>query len=366
MIINDKTGHKIYGFEDYKFLNMPEGMINAPTARGFYLPHEDVAGLSVPNQNLAAKCAEILDCVEFTPNIENHKELVGKGKKVYVHSCCELPRAMIATKYKKCLDPYKADIVVIPTPNLSALCLTKALVFINEEHKIAVKIVVRDPENVKKANSLEMGTSLWKAITADSTMYLYDRDNITDSAILASELVYFGEMLSIPNNVSYIFDLLTWKIPFAKTVYEETIQETLGDESNKIDLPTLLNIKEMLSSNDSETIAVGLKALSVLDYCHYPNSVKYAMGRRSNWINSNAVSASSVKYMLKNLFGTTYKRRILTHYDTSIYKQDYLLFRDLCAAKHCTTDPQMIDSIMEYYNFVKTTEDGTLVPVLRQ
>jgi hypothetical protein len=159
----------------------------------------------------------------------------------------------------------------------------------------------------------------------------FDPDTIgyTEEQIAKSKLMYVGDILTIHNTSSCIIDILTRSLPTSKVVLEQTIQKSLASENNKIDLDTLVGIYEMLKSEDAEVIGTGLKALSMLDYIHFTNSVHYILSLVGylKYRDNKATHFTSVKYMLKILNPTGRSR--CWHYDRSIYTQDLELLKQL-------------------------------------
>ena len=192
--------------------------------------------------------------------------------KVYVHPSCKLSRSMLAEKYKKSLNPYLSDAVVIPKPDFKELSLYDMAIFVNEKEKMVVRINCEDGSDYAK--TFKEGDILldkWSAMPSDRAV------SYSFSALCKAEFVYYGPVVFIPNNQSWISDVLTSTLPTDKIVFEDSIQESLSNDSNKLDFDSLTSIKDMLESSDDDTVAAGLKSLSMMDWMHYVNSIKFIL-----------------------------------------------------------------------------------------
>jgi hypothetical protein len=123
----------------------------------------------------------------------------------------------------------------------------------------------------------------------------------------------------------------------------------------------------MLESSDDETVGAGLKALSMMDYMHYPNSVRYIIKNlsRNNYYYNKAANSTSVRFMRKQLSGSGKGIMWLGSYDMEIYEQDYELLKQLILHY----EPRYKDNLlsrMKIFPFMKVSNDGILIPRLKQ
>ncbi len=362
-----KSECRVYGFDDCKVLDIPQGLVEGVFRNRYFFGSNDYPGVLLLNNDLSVQVYKSYGSVRFSPALcTDHKELLETAKKIYVHDSCRLSRTAASYKYGKCLSPYLADAVVVPTPDTSCFDLNRMLLFHNEDANVIVKVVLSDVNIINRCLSFELGTRL-QDMLSNSLEYLRNsKKGFSDEQLERAELIYNGEVLYVPNSALYAVDLLTRTIPESKTVFEETVQESLGNEENKLDLDTILNIREMLTSKDENTVSAGLKALSMLDFYHYSNSLKYALsGLRDYWDNK-AITATSVKFMLNHLYGTTNKRKVQSNYDDTIYQQDYDLFRQLVQELAHVSNQQEIDNILMVYEFVGSDELGRPYPHLKE
>lgn len=371
-----KNHTHIYGFEDYNIVVLSDNFFR--NTWSMYLPYvfDNYAGSYIINKDLPYEVKAIqnplyswLYDIVFTPDLcINHPELLATAEKVYTHPSCKLSRSMMQEKYKKSLNPYLSDAVVIPNPDLNYFSLDKVALFVNENAKMIVKVKLDEdnPDVIKKVNEAEMGTPFRSFMTCNIAQSTHP--SFKDEDIVNSELMFVGELLSIPNDQSWAMDVLTNTIPVDKIVFEKTVQESLGCETNKLDFDSLTSIRDMLNSSDENTVSAGLKALSMMDWMHYPNSIKFILSKvynKNNWIYNKAMNATSVKFMMKSISPKCRKRNHLPgEYDEEIHEQDYELFKQL--RMHYDKVPQeMILEDARFSSFMRVA-NGMLVPILKE
>lgn len=374
-MIKSKT--HIRGFEDYNIVYLSDYCLY--TTGSFYVPYSYTNNASeyLINKNLPVAITKDVHpqygyCqgVIFSPKLcIDHKELLNDAKKVYVHQCCKISRSLIAEKYKKSLNPHLADAVVIPNPGYKYCNLCKKALFINEDAHMIVMINLDNDGSEYNSQSFKEGDKL-KDLTPGypdmryaSRIYSYDV-----SEMMQAELFYVGDVLEVPNTHSYIIDLLTGVIPADKTVFENTIQNSLGNETNQLDFDSLTSIVDMLNSSDENTVAAGLKSLSMMDWIHYPQSVKFALNNtnsKSNWIYNKACDSTSVKYMMRTLSGGCVKRTVWPgNYDHDIYEKDFELFKQLKCHYHHIDSADLLQHIRNL-DFIGVDSEGRLIPIIK-
>lgn len=360
----------VLGFEDYKVLKL-HSSICFEHPYDFNIPY-DFEKLSFDYLIIKDLPVEVHKYpttwsyrVCFEPTIcEDHKELLDTAKKVYVHQNCKLSRSLITEKYKKSVNPWLSDAVVIPKPEFGNLGIEKVAIFINEKDKAIVMVLV-DSDALEKVKSFVVGEKF-------STYMLGHPDTSYHKAydtgvILNSEFMYVGDVLGVPTSLSYIADILTNAIPMDKTVYEESVQNTLGNDSNKLDFDSLTSIVDLLNSSDEDSVSTGLKALSVMDWMHYSQSVKFILNEvviKANWLYNKACSSTSVKYMLKTISGARNRYGWPGEYDDNIYEDDFELFKRLKCHYH-NVAPEEIMSRIRSFSFITVNNDGLLVPNIK-
>jgi hypothetical protein len=123
----------------------------------------------------------------------------------------------------------------------------------------------------------------------------------------------------------------------------------------------------MLESSDENTVSAGLKSLSMMDWMHYPNSIKFMMDQTTmyNWKYNKACNSTSVKYMLKTITGTTNRRHWPGSLDNEIYEADYELFKQLKCHYH-QINPDQIMSYIRSFNFMRVDVNGFISPNIKQ
>lgn len=364
------TGSRLYGFEDYKIVK-----IGFPFTYtwSWSVPYstEKYSIKYVADNNLPIKQDPNANShyapFSFEPALyEDNKELLATAKKLYVHPSCKISRSLMAEKYSKSLNPWMADAVVVPEPSYNNLWINRnSLLFINENAKLIVVSLADCEDAIKLAESFELGStfrSLCRMETSDRATVDYKSEDL-----LNAELFYKGLLLEVPNNQQHILDILTRSLPVSKTVFEDTVQESLSTEDNQVTLESLVNIIEMLNSTDRNTNNAALKALSMLDYMHYSNSIKYVIREQagSNYKYIQAANSTPVKFMFHKLSQRTNRNCWPGGYSSNIYECDYQLFLQLLKHYEHYTD-ETIHNALRYYPFMRIGSDGILVPNIKQ
>ena len=366
-------GSRLYGFEDYKVVHFSEELLFASWSG--YIPWRieslPVTYLTV-DDSLPVEVEEHYYSnydfgVRFKPSLcENHPELLETAKKVYVHQSCKLSRSMMAEKYGKCLNPFLADVVVVPEPIDRRCSLMDVTLFANDAAKLIVLVDVIDSDSIAKAQSFETGKT-FRELCVSQPLERSTTDYKIEDCLNAG---FFSacQCISIPNNQSFILDILTRQLPVGRTVFEQTVQESLSTEDNRVTLDILTNIHDMLNSSDSNTVGAGLKALSMMDYMHYPNSIRYIIKRlnRNDYRYNKASNSTSVRFMFKQLCPNNPKRNQWPgNYDSQIYEQDFELLKQLI--KHY--EPGYRDKVYDrlvYMAFITTDSNNMVIPRFKQ
>ena len=276
--------------------------------------------------------------------IPEHPELLDTAKTVYIHPSCEMPRTFALKKYKKVLNAWAADVVVYPDMNKRSMpSAQKYAIFINEDAKIIAcsPIYEKDWHRSDAFNDLlditEAGTAI-ASMTVDTSYHIKEVVNNMPSyyklgydinEVLAAKLVKCDNYYIIHDKNKWLMDILMSNVPKSKIVYENTFMNTLNDVDNKVTPDIIISIIEMLDSPDEEIVTAGLKALSTLDYSHYPNSVKFALSYVSSykWRFNKARTSTACKYMLKQL--DCWKYRNVYFRDTTIAHEDYDVLKEI-------------------------------------
>ena len=374
MTVKNGNTH-IYGFEDYNIVSINSNILKQKwdylLSRSFMKVPESLIITKDLSVKASLQSIGYYGTVTFEPALcENHPELLNTATKIYTHPSCKLSRTMMAEKYRKSLNPYLSDAVVIPEPSYQDLYYRQCALFINEAVKIIVLVQLcedDDKDTINKLESTQEGELLWNLITCGLKTYPYGNSDYTTTNILDAGFMYCGGILHIPNTHSYIMDLLTGSIPADKIVFEKSVQESLGTANNQLDFNSLTSIKDMLESSDSNTVAAGLKSLSMMDWMHYSNSVKYIMNLVENysWRYNNAVNSTSVKYMLRTLSNSSNRRRWPGNYSNSIYNEDYELFTQL-KMHYDKVNPEDLLNNIRFLEFIGVNSSGIITPVIKE
>lgn len=355
----------IYGFEDYtvnilysyNLLSTYDTRIcSYSTGRIFLIPENFPINVSYDDSLYQASFNPPL----FTENME----LLESAKKVYIHPACKISRSMVATKYKKCLNPWVADAVVLPNA-VSSPDFHKTMVFINESVK-AIFITILYNSDADKFVNITFGTKIRDIIcNCPIVQYL----PFSSGDVLDAELFYRGDILEFDSDNDYLLNIITGNIPKDKIVLENTLQKSLGGEHNQLTLESLVSIGDMMSSSDADTVSAGLKALSCMDWMHYPNSVRYMIRSipysRNSWKFNKAINSTSVKFMMTSLARSSNRRRFPGDFDDTIYEEDYELLKQLVMHYNPETKNDEIFTNMAYMNFMYVTAEGMLKPRLK-
>lgn len=373
-----KNHAHIHGFEDYNIVALGDSCFR--NMWGFHIPYnfDNSTGVYIINKNLPVKItSEVnlvyswINTIRFEPELAtNHKELLDTAKKVFTHQSCKLSRSMMAEKYKKSLNPFLSDAVIIPKPEYGEFNLRKEALFINEAAKLIVKIWIDSDESIAIIQNAEEGTKFKNLITCQPYDAYGSHKPYKIDDILESEFFYYGDLLYVPNSQSWALEVLTHTIPADKIVFEDSVQESLSSDTNQLDFDSLCSIKDMLESSDENTVSAGLKSLSMMDWMHYPQSIKFILNNisnKNNWIYNKACNSTSVKYMIKTIAGNHVRKRTWWPggFDNEIYEEDFELFKKLkCHYHHI--QPDQIMTHIRGIDFITVNSDGFMVPNIKQ
>jgi len=310
----------LYGFEECATSFGGSGIFdNSTWFHSYYGGGHSPSEYYVPAQLIGAdKNADI-----YTLDIKEHPELLETAKNVYVYPGCTIPRDLIMTKYKKKLNPWEADVVVLPDnghefgmKNLAAFMSTNnTLLLFSMDY-----IINYDPWVIlmDKLKDTPMGTKLGSLVNPNVDNLSWHKDD---------ELVFIGKTVEFDSKHKYGVDLAFGTLPRDKIVYENTLLRTLGSDSNAPDFESMKSIGEMLDSQDSSMVTTGLKALAALDYARFPQSTITVLNRTGMWRYNSTMNATAVKYMLTHL--GYYRNRYFTYRSRYISQKDYDLTKQL-------------------------------------
>lgn len=355
------TNSVLYGFEDYKLISIRPWCLQSTYST--QLPEKYLCGSPIfMTADIITHKLENGSWNEKVLKYSDMKDKLHDGCKLYVHPACKLSRSLLAEKYKRCLNPWVADAVVLPDPVVPVYSDT-VMLFSNDEEKLI--IMVLGVESYKETfEYMKEGDSFLSAYKIqpqpNSFMSLETARN--------SKLFYKGDIFNFNNSNMYVFDIITHKIPNDRTVSEKTVQKSLSTEDNKITLEVLLNIADMLDSSDYNTVGAGLKALSMLDYTHYTESIRYVLYNLNNsmYKYNKAANSTSVKFMFSQITGSTRKNRWPGYYGRDIYPQDYELFTQLVNHYNSSADEDVRKDIIKSLSFTTFNIEGVLVPRVRE
>lgn len=268
----------------------------------------------------------------------SNDELLADAKTLYVHPSCTLSRTLISKKYKKSLNPWLADAVIVPKPDGNMFSWANNVsVFFNKS--VDTYYILKDNYWHKYRDTDIPKDAIFRDLLHPDVIdnLLKCKSNIKYNIydLLGSTFVENTYWNSIHKKGKWYTDALTGIIPKNKIVYEDAVVKSLDDKESDIDLESLTSIKEMLLSSDRDTKLAGMKALAMLNYMQYPQSVKYVINRTVwNWQNDGINTSTAVRYMLKALTGNGSGRYVRFH-DRFISQKDWDLFRQLIVGDEC-------------------------------
>lgn len=251
---------------------------------------------------------------------------------VYIHPDCKLSKTLVYQKYKRCLDPWKADVVVIPNPSYKRCDVNENIMLsVSDSSVFLCSLSSEYLDSVIPGKTVGecAGVKPWR-YDSDSSVSTEMKAQFKEACNSVIDGVY--NTIQYVSGMDWIKNYIDGVLPKDKIVWESTIQKYLGSEENKITVESLQGILEMLKSSDNATQATGLKALSVMDWANYPASVRYvlqdAITNTSSLIYNNAWKATSVKFMkngLKNAYSRhcpfqLYNQRSITRKDWDVLK----------------------------------------------
>lgn len=324
---NEKTG--IYGMEEYRAHSIyPSRIFNTiDPANAFYSYRYTVSSWVLPLDTSSRK-----EVFQQTKNlfsiIENNKEILKDAKTIYVHPCCKVPRTVLFQKYKKVLNPWLADVIVVPKtePGYSYPVMLLSNDAVKGTLELDVDMLSGDIKNY--LSTIKTGTRLGDIIEpyCPFSVLIQYHSPETLNEILSYELQYYGPAVNIDSKDGWLLDCADGVIPRSKLVFEEDALKALKGESNKPDCESLVSLCEMLGSSDDASKDAALKAIAAMDYINYPNSFIYIFIHANNidWRYSKMWNNTDVKYMTE-ILGIR-NPRYMRYKGPYISKDDYELF----------------------------------------
>lgn len=362
-----KSDTVLYGFDDFKTIKLSQRALFSDY--GWYLNYyNDLCTYLTVDSTLQAK---MFSDSSYTSNVatkqtlcEDHPELLNTASKLFVHPTCKLSRTMLAQKYGKSLNPWFADAVVIPAFYKWIINTQHVVIFANYEAKLIVIIDILN-DKIEASNSFQLEQS-FESLAKSAPIRTSYASGYSYEDVLKSQIIYIGNCFKIPHSDSYILDILTGTIPASKIVFEKTVQKSLSTDDNQLSLESLVNIHDMLESSDENTVGAGLKALSMMDYIHYPNSIRFVLKNiyKGNYIYNKATNSTSVKFMFKQLTNSSRRSAFPGNYDYAIYEQDFELLKQLIKHYEPSYGASVLD-YMRHISFMTVNDDGVLVPRLK-
>ena len=369
----------LYGFEDYKIWSLHGNFVNViyPSA---WLWYEYSSDKYIIVNDTSIICRDKNYYRKLNENIvKDHKDLIDTAKTVYIHKCCNISRTLVSSRFKKTLDPWTADIVVIPkSKDLRSNCYS-AVLFIDENTKSIIMYNNGYWPEEHPLNDTEK--ALWNMSENMKLRYMFPENMTLDiqsrgttpsqeecESLKDSVLLYKGLLYNIAPKEEYLIDICTNSLPKDKIVFEDTLQSALGTEENKITFESLISIYEMLNSKDADAINAGLKSLAMMDYARYTNSIIYMLKQTNgNYRWCKASNSKAVKFMLNTLCGEnrTYKRSMYLQESTSISQEDYELYKQIVDYFNKDVDRTVFD-LIRFTNFMTINSEGMLVPRLKE
>ena len=336
-----KTNSLAYGFEQYKIKGLNATVLKFNSVISEWYRREFEGGSFFSNLKTIYFCNKenqlsYLDNInDFSNAFPDNNGLIPNAKTLYIHPSCKLSRNLVFQKYKKTLNPWLADAVVIPELDLrDSHTFNEMAAFISERAQIIFLIDASSyyypNNNIDFSKEEYIGKPLRQFLKVSSGDFCNIKDSLSYNVedMLDAELMYYGKAYAINSN-SALNDLIQNNIPKNRIVNEEAIMKSLGCEENKLSVEFLTSISEMLNSSDNDTVCSALKALSTMDYVHYPNSVILVL--KESWYNYNykkVLNSTAVKYMMTHLVGQR-RRYMPVLKGKYITQQDYDVFKGL-------------------------------------
>lgn len=241
-------------------------------------------------------------------------------KSVYIHPSCKMPRVLL-DKYKKVLDPWKADICIVDdnvVNNFSA-DVERYTYIVSDSQKTI--FIISNLSYLKELLCVED--------VVGHTLSEIPNSNFGEIANLP---ICEGSFLNISTCVysSYLIkqyqDIRLGLLPNDKVVSDTDVLEYVSDKNNTLDVDAMMSIYDLVKSSDKDTVILGLKTLSLLDYIHYPYSTKFIIGS----INVSPLfkpSIASITYMYKKL--DIRKRSDTSFYGKTLSRKDFEMLAQL-------------------------------------
>lgn len=353
---------KIYGMDEYEFSFLFGSNLFSPTGNGYLSTSWYWGSKTYVPLNTSERKKVFLYPSVVSGEIKKNNVDLEKAKTVYVHPSCKIPRTLLTQKYKKALDPWLADVVVIPE-TCGSSSYDNGLIFVNDDKNSIyfVDVTSADAEKKNFFSTLQLGTKLEDVMVGLALDPQKLRDGNEDKdidSLLKSEFQYYGYLAQLYPNQSWKIDYADNIIPKSKIVFEEDILAALKSENNRPDYESLMSAHEMLESKDESVQCAALKALAAMDYINYPNSfIALFRGTNKDWRNCSAWTNTDVKYMVNHFDMRGWSLPVFT--DTYITQEDYDIASKLI--------PKLLPKVrIENLPFMYADQEYTIHPRLKK
>lgn len=328
---------KVYGYEDYETKDLSVWSV----FRGNNESWDNSYSLGRYTENLLCVDHDVLAYSRFSRNSEyrlevdilDHPSLLNSAEKLYVHPSCSISRDLVRKKYKRVLNMVAADAVVLPSGHDETSLNRRTLLFAND-----------DTMELYVCEMPSYGEDSYYRTTYPYYVYIQTYDECVNNIgirirdisticrnlpeeILDAKLVYAGPTTTVSAKQQYIFDYLTGLLPKDRIVLEKDVLKTLGDETNVPTVDSMMNIYQMMKSDDRAVRELGFKALAMMDYINYPESTRLILDN-TNWYMDNNYKPSAVRFMLDSLNVKICRRRRASQ-STQIGQKDWEIAKEL-------------------------------------
>lgn len=282
--------------------------------------------------NQEAKTFDIEKCIKENSDIENLKI----GEQVYIEKECLIPRTNLGDKFKRCVNRENASHIVVPTKLKCEIKAGQASIFVDKESK---NVFVLFNSNVKAS----VGDKIFECIERPSKISVDYNDisnELLDALERATKCAVPEDMIIInlnrkDENVEWILDVLDGDSK--KFVNEFELYDKLVDDDEDI-YDSIEGIMDLLGSSSDESVGLGLKMISNLNFSKYRNVfIEMLCQTKEKWQLHKTRDSVNVKFMLNYLFGgnvdSTNNEVDLRSKMTPFRKAEYEIIKDFFIEK---------------------------------
>ncbi len=289
------------GFEGYDVLRINDGIWHSKTnswcpsfTHHLYLSgRSDTILRTVQNTPALHVLCSGSKAVKEDPVLSQQLYTFQKGDTLFFHKGCKIPKLNSDGNWKRAIKLDKAKAVVVPDIKRVTFMHDYAI-FPFPETKTVYLMKADDPDR-----EVNVGDTLGDVFNENgNTVYAGFFHRYSEDLDVLGKLkcTYRGDITTYSPSDEYVFDILDGT--YKTFIYEKDLTRSIGGEGKEFTLDIVNSIKDMLNSDDKESVHLGMRMLAGLDYAHHPAITRYILKETERGWDRFKPFNSAVAYMM--------------------------------------------------------------------